>query len=195
MAEKQIIKKDEISIGREQSDYTSSVKMANELLAAFTENGYNLTDEQAQELINRNFNKEALAQYAETLTTAVAPIQRMDEIRATATDLYQIIVKTIPGWEMTYFQFFGAKVKDLKVAEDAKVLKSIEDKYTTFAEGEALEVFSRLQRIADEFNILIPQLRQSVFNRHLQHQFLFITNHEGKVIPNIEIINFRLKDL
>lgn len=191
MAERQIIKKDEISIGREQSDYTSSVRMANELLAAFTKHGYNLSDEQAQELINRNFNKEALAQYAETLTTAVAPVQRMDEVRATAGDLYQVILRTYPGWEMTYFQFFGAKVKDLKVTEDAKVLKQIEDKHTTFAEGEALEVFNRLQRIADELNTVFPKIRKSVFNRHLQHQFLFITNHEGKIIPNIEIINFK----
>lgn len=192
---RQIIKKDQISIGREQSDYTQSVKIANELLTAFTAHGYNLSDEQAQEFINKNFNKEALAQYAETLTTAVAPVQRMDEVRATATDLYRIILKTIPGWEMTNYQFFGAKVKGLKVAEDAKVLKQIEDRHTTFAEGEALEVYNRLQHIADEFNILIPQLRKSVFNRHLQHQFLFITNHEGKIIPNIEVINFRLQDL
>lgn len=189
MTQKQIIKKDEISISREQTDYTFAIKLANQLLTAFTEHGYNLTDEQAQELINRNFSKEALAQYAETLTSAVAPVQRMEEVRATASDLYRIILKTIPGWELTYYQFFGAKVKGLKVVEDAKVLKQIEDKYTTYAEGEALEVFNRLQHIADEFNILIPQLRKSVFNRHLQHQYLFVENHEGKIIPNIEVIN------
>lgn len=192
---KQIIKKDEISIGREQTDYTFAIKLANRLLTAFTEHGYSLTDEQAQEFINKNFNKEALAQYAETLTSAVAPVQRMEEVRATASDLYRIILKTVPGWELTYYQFFGAKVKGLKVAEDAKVLKQIEDRHTTYVEGEALEVYNRLRHIADEFNILIPQLRKSVFNRRLQHQYLFVENYEGKIIPNIEVINFRLQDL
>lgn len=161
MTQKQIIKKDEISISREQTDYTFAIKLANQLLTAFTEHGYNLTDEQAQELINRNFSKEALAQYAETLTSAVAPVQRMEEVRATASDLYRIILKTIPGWELTYYQFFGAKVKGLKIAEDAKVLKQIEDRHTTFAEGKALEIFNRLQHIADEMNIVFPQLRKN----------------------------------
>lgn len=82
------------------------------------------------------------------------------------------------------------KVKNLQAVEDPKVIKAIEERYSVYAEGVQLDVFSQLEAIAEQINVVFPQLKQSVFNRRLDFRHLFKEDAEGKVIPNMDFIDF-----
>ena len=82
------------------------------------------------------------------------------------------------------------KVKNLQAVEDPKVIKEIEERNSVFLDGVKLYVYNELQEIADKINTVMPELKQSVFNRRLDFRHLFKEDAEGKVIPNLEFIDF-----
>ena len=138
----------------------------------------------------KNFNNEALQAYAFAISTAVTPAQKEKEVDTIVTDLLKIIVKALPGWFIDFHSMAEVKVKNLQAVEDAKVIKEIEELYSVYAEGVQLDVFNELQAIAEQINTVLPKLKQSVFNRRLDFRHLFKEDAEGKVIPNLEFIDF-----
>ena len=189
-AKKAIVQRDETKIRNQISDYQTAVEKVNILLKAFTDAGYTIDDKQANEFCQKNFNNEALQAYAFAISTAVTPAQQEKEIDTIVTDLLEIIVKALPGWFLDFHSMADVRVKNLEAKEDAKVIKDIEERYSVYADGVQLEVFNELQAIAEQINEVMPKLKKSVFNRRLDFRYLFKEDAEGKVIPNLEFIDF-----
>ncbi len=96
------------------------------------------------------------------------------------TDLFEIIIKALPGRFEHFHSMADVKVKNVQAVEDAKVIKEIEERYSVYAEGVQLDVFNELQAIAEQINTVLPKLKQSVFNRRLDFRYLFKEDAEGK---------------
>lgn len=189
-ATKTIIQQDHSKISNQISNYQTAIEKVNTLLQAFTDAGFKVDDKQANIFCQRNFNDDSLRAYAFTISTAVAPAQQEKELSAIVTDLKEIILKALPGWNLDFHSMAEVKVKNLEAKEDAKVIKAIEERYSVYAEGVQLEVFNQLEAIAEQINVVFPQLKQSVFNRRLDFRFLFKEDEEGKVIPHLDLIDF-----
>lgn len=187
---KTIIQKDQFKINSQISDYQTAISKANQLIQAFTDAGYLLTDQQTQEFCLRNFSDETLRAYALTICSTITPAQREKETREIADELKGILLKTIPGWYIDFQSFANLKIKNLKAIEEQKVIKSIEENNTVYADGVRLEVFNQLQDIATGINEVMPKIKNSVFNRRLDYRYLFRENEEGKVIPNLDFVDF-----
>lgn len=187
---KTIIQKDQFKINSQISDYQTAIVKANQLIQAFTDAGYLLTDEQTQEFCQRNFSDETLRAYALSVCSTNTPAQQENETREIADELKGIILKTIPGWYIDFQSFANVKIKNLKAIEEQKVIKSIEENNTVYADGVRLEVFNQLENIATGINEVMPKIKNSVFNRRLDYRYLFKENEEGKVIPNLNFIDF-----
>ncbi|MFN3021543.1 hypothetical protein ACK1KB_11250 [Chryseobacterium sp. TY3] len=187
---KTIIQKDQFKINSQISDYQTAIIKANQLIQAFTDAGYLLTDEQTQEFCQRNFSDETLRAYALSVCSTNTPAQQEKETREIADELKGIILKTIPGWYIDFQSFANVKIKNLKAIEEQKVIKSIEENNTVYADGVRLEVFNQLENIATGINEVMPKIKNSVFNRRLDYRYLFKENEEGKVIPNLNFIDF-----
>lgn len=187
---KTIIQKDQFKINSQISDYQTAISKANQLIQAFTDAGYLLTDEQTQEFCQRNFSDETLRAYALSVCSTNTPAQQEKETREIADELKGIILKTIPGWYIDFQSFANLKIKNLKAIEEQKVIKSIEENNTVYADGVRLEVFNQLENIATGINEVMPKIKNSVFNRRLDYRYLFKENEEGKVIPNLNFIDF-----
>ncbi|MDP2452645.1 MULTISPECIES: hypothetical protein [unclassified Kaistella] len=185
-----VIQKDQAKIDNQISDYLTAIDKVNTLLKAFTDAGYTIEDKQANQFCQRNFNDDSLRAYALTISSTTSPTQQEAEIRAITTDLKGIIVKAIAGWNLIFHSMADVRVKNLKAVEDPKVIKDIEERYSVYAEGVQLDVFSQLEAIAEQINVVFPQLKQSVFNRRLDFRHLFREDAEGKVIPNLDFIDF-----
>ena len=189
-ATKTIIQKDQFKINSQISDYQTAISKVNQLIQAFTDAGYKIDDKQANEFCQKNFNDDSLRAYALTICPTVAPAQQEKELSAIITDLKEIILKALPGWFLDFHSMAEVKVKNLEAKEDPKVIKAIEERYTVLADGKALEVFSQLQTIAEQINVVFPQLKKSVFNRRLDFRHLFKEDANGKVIPNLDFVDF-----
>lgn len=187
---KTIIQKDQFKINSQISDYQTAIIKANQIIQAFTDAGYLLTDEQTQEFCQRNFSDETLRAYALSVCSTNTPAQQEKETREIADELKGIILKTIPGWYIDFQSFANLKIKNLKAIEEQKVIKSIEENNTVYADGVRLEVFNQLENIATGINEVMPKIKNSVFNRRLDYRYLFKENEEGKVIPNLNLIDF-----
>lgn len=187
---KTIIQKDQFKINSQISDYQTAIIKANQIIQAFTDAGYLLTDEQTQEFCQRNFSDETLRAYALSVCSTNTPAQQEKETREIADELKGIILKTIPGWYIDFQSFANLKIKNLKAIEEQKVIKSIEENNTVYADGVRLEVFNQLENIATGINEVMPKIKNSVFNRRLDYRYLFKENEEGKVIPNLNFIDF-----
>ena len=187
---KTIVQRDEQKIGNQISNYQAAVEKVNILLKAFTDAGYFIDDRQANEFCQKNFNDDSLRAYAFTISKATTPAQQEREIDTIVTDLLKIIVKALPGWFIDFHSMAEVKVKNLEAKEDAKVIKDIEERNSVFLDGVKLYVYNELQEIADKINTVMPELKQSVFNRRLDFRHLFKEDAEGKVIPNLEFIDF-----
>lgn len=187
---KTIIQKDQFKINSQISDYQTAISKANKLIQAFTDAGYLLTDEQTQEFCQRNFSDETLRAYALSVCSTNTHAQQEKETREIADELKGIILKTIPGWYIDFQSFANLKIKNLKAIEEQKVIKSIEENNTVYADGVRLEVFNQLENIATGINDVMPKIKNSVFNRRLDYRYLFKENEEGKVIPNLNFIDF-----
>lgn len=185
-----VIQRDEQKIGNQISDYLTAVEKVNTLLQAFTDAGFKIDDKQANEFCQQNFNDDSLQAYALTISSTTSPTQREKEVRDITSNLKEVIVKAIPGWNLDFHSMAEVKVKNLEAKEDPKVLKAIEERYSVLAEGKALEVFSQLEAIAEQINVVFPKLKQSVFNRRLDFRHLFKEDADGKVIPNMDFIDF-----
>lgn len=185
-----VIQRDEQKIGNQISDYQTAVEKVNTLLQAFTDAGFKVDDKQANEFCQQNFNDDSLQAYALTISSTTSPTQQEKEVRAITETLKEIILSAIPGWNLTFHSMAEVKVKNLEAKEDPKVIKAIEERYSILADGKALEVFNQLQTIAEQINVVMPQLKQSVFNRRLDFRFLFKEDSEGKVIPHLDLIDF-----
>lgn len=185
-----VIQRDEQKIGNQISDYKTAIEKVNTLLQAFTDAGYKIDDKQANQFCQKNFNDDSLQAYAFTISTAVAPAQQEKELSAIVADLKEIILKALPGWFLDFHSMVEVKVKNLQATVDPKVIKEIEERYTVLADGVQLEVFNELQAIAEQINTVMPKLKKSVFNRRLDFRFLFKEDAEGKVIPNMDFIDF-----
>ena len=189
-AQKQIIQKDNSKIDHQILNYRTAISKVNTLIKAFTDAGYTIDDKQANEFCKKNFNNEALQAYAFAISKAVTPAQQEKEIDTIVTDLLKIIVKALPGWFLDFHSMADVRVKNLEAKEDAKVIKDIEERYSVYADGVQLEVFNELQAIAEQINEVMPKLKKSVFNRRLDFRHLFKEDAEGKVIPNMDFIDF-----
>lgn len=189
-ATKTIVQRDEFKIRNQVSDYKTAISKVNTLIKAFTDAGYTIDDKQANEFCQKNFNNEALQAYAFAISTAVTPAQQEREIDTIVTDLLKIIVKALPGWFIDFHSMAEVKVKNLQVVEDPKVIKEIEERNSVFLDGVKLYVYNELQEIADKINNVMPELKQSVFNRRLDFRHLFTEDAEGKVIPHLDFIDF-----
>ena len=185
-----VIQKDQAKIDNQISNYQTAIDKVNTLLKAFTDAGFNVDDKQANEFCKKNFNDDSLQAYAFTISTAVAPAQQEKEVRDITSDLKEIILKALPGWHLDFHSMADVKVKNLQAVEDPKVIKEIEERYTVLAEGVQLDVFNELQAIAEQINVVFPQLKKSVFNRRLDFRHLFKEDANGKVIPNLDFIDF-----
>lgn len=184
------IQKDQSKIDDQISDYLTAIDKVNTLLQAFTDAGFKVDDKQANEFCQQNFNDDSLRAYAFTICSAVAPSQKEKEALAITETLKEIILSAIPGWNLDFHSMAEVKVKNSEAKEDSKVLKAIEERYSILADGKALEVFSQLEAIAEQINIVFPKLKESVFNRRLDFRYLFKEDAEGKVIPNLDFIDF-----
>ena len=189
-AQKQIIQKDNSKIDHQILNYRTAISKVNTLIKAFTDAGYTIDDKQANEFCKKNFNNEALQAYAFAISKAVTPAQQEKEIDTIVTDLLKIIVKALPGWFLDFHSMADVRVKNLEAKEDAKVIKDIEERNSVFLDGVKLYVYNELQEIADKINTVMPKLKQSVFNRRLDFRYLFKEDAEGKVIPNLDFIDF-----
>lgn len=189
-AQKQIIQRNETKIRNQVSDYKTAISKVNTLLKAFTDAGYNIDDKQANEFCQKNFNNESLQAYAFAISTAVTPAQKEKEIDTIVTDLLEIIVKALPGWFLDFHSMAEVRVKNLQAVEDPKVIKEIEERNSVFLDGVKLYVYNELQEIADKLNTVMPELKQSVFNRRLDFRHLFTEDAEGVIIPNLDFIDF-----
>lgn len=185
-----VIQKDQAKIDNQISNYQTAIDKVNTLLKAFTDAGYTIEDKQANQFCQRNFNDDSLRAYALTISSTNSPTQQEKEVREITSNLKEVILKAIPGWRLDFYSMADVRVKNLQAVEDPKVLKAIEERYSTFADGKALEVFSQLETIAEQINAVMPQLKQSVFNRRLDFRFLFKEDAEGKVIPHLDLIDF-----
>ena len=54
----------------------------------------------------------------------------------------------------------------------------------------ATKTNNQLQDIATGINEVMPKIKISVFNRRLDYRYLFRENEEGKVIPNLDFVDF-----
>lgn len=189
-AVKTIIQQDHSKISNQISNYQTAIEKVNTLLQAFTDAGYKIDDKQANEFCQKNFNDDSLRAYALTISSTNSPTQQEAEIRAITSDLKEVIIKAIPGWNLDFHSMAEVKVKNLEATVDAKVIKEIEERYSVYAEGVQLDVFNELQTIAEQINNVMPKLKQSVFNRRLDFRFLFKEDSEGKVIPHLDLIDF-----
>ena len=189
-ATKTIIQRDDAKIRNQILNYKTAISKVNTLLKAVTDAGYTIDDKQANEFCKKNFNNEALQAYALTISTAVTPAQKEKEVDTIVTDLLKIIVKALPGWFIDFHSMAEVKVKNLQAVEEPKVIKEIEERNSVFLDGVKLYVYNELQEIADKINTVMPELKQSVFNRRLDFRHLFKEDAEGKVIPNLEFIDF-----
>lgn len=189
-ATKTIIQQDHSKISNQISNYQTAIEKVNTLLQAFTDAGYNIDDKQANQFCQRNFSDGALQAYALTISSTNSPAQQEKEVSAIVTDLKEIIVKAIKGWYLDFHSMVEVKVKNLQAVEDPKVIKEIEERYSVYAEGVQLEVFNELQAIAEQINVVMPQLKRSVFNKRLYFLHLFRENGDGVVVPNLELIDF-----
>lgn len=184
------IQKDDQKISNQISNYQTAVEKVNTLLQAFTDAGFKIDDKQANEFCQRNFNDDSLRAYALTISSTTSPTQQEKEVREITSNLKEVIVKALPGWNLTFHSMAEVKVKNSEAKEDPKVLKAIEERYSVLADGKALEVFRQLEAIAEQINAVMPQLKQSVFNRRLDFRFLFKEDAEGKVIPHLDFVDF-----
>ena len=189
-APKTIIQRDDAKISNQILNYRTAISKVNTLIKAFTDAGYTIDDKQANEFCQKNFNNEALQAYAFAISKATTPAQQEREIDTIVTDLLEIIVKALPGWFLDFHSMADVRVKNLEAKEDAKVIKDIEERNSVFLDGVKLYVYNELQEIADKINTVMPELKQSVFNRRLDFRYLFKEDAEGKVIPNLEFIDF-----
>ena len=189
-ATKTIVQRDETKIRNQILNYKTAVEKVNTLLKAFIDAGYSLDDKQANEFCQKNFNNDSLQAYAFAISTAVTPAQQEKEIDAIVTDLLKIILKALPGWFLDFHSMAEVKVKNLQAVEDPKVIKEIEERNSVFLDGVKLYVYNELQEIAEKINTVMPKLKQSVFNRRLDFRHLFTEDAEGKVIPNLDFIDF-----
>lgn len=185
-----VIQRDQSKIDNQISNYQTAISKVNQLIQAFTDAGYKIDDKQANIFCQQNFNDDSLRAYALTICPTVAPAQQEAEIRAITSDLKEVILKALPGWHLDFHSMTEVKVKNLEAKEDPKVIKEIEERYSVYAEGVQLEVFNQLEAIAEQINVVFPQLKQSVFNRKLDFRHLFKEDAEGKVIPNLDFIDF-----
>ena len=185
-----VIQRDQSKIDNQISNYQTAISKVNQLIQAFTDAGYKIEDKQANEFCQKNFNDDSLRAYALTICPTVAPAQQEKELSAIITDLKEIILKALPGWFLDFHSMAEVKVKNLEAKEDPKVIKAIEERYSVYAEGVQLDVFNELQAISERINEVFPQLKQSVFNRRLDFRHLFKEDSEGKVIPNMDFIDF-----
>ena len=189
-ATKTIVQRDDAKIRNQIENYRAAISKVNTLLKAFTDAGYNLDDKQANEFCQKNFNNEALQAYAFAISTAVTPAQQEKEVDTIVTDLLKIIIKALPGWFLDFHSMAEVIVKNLQAVEEPKVIKEIEERNSVFLDGVKLYVYNELQEIADKINTVMPELKQSVFNRRLDFRHLFKEDAEGKVIPNLDFIDF-----
>lgn len=185
-----VIQKDQQKIDNQISNYQTAVEKVNTLLQAFTDAGFKIDDKQANIFCQQNFSDDSLQAYAYTICSAVAPSQKEKEAKAITETLKEIIVKAIPGWHLDFYSMADVRVKNLKAVEDPKVLKAIEERYSILPEGIQLEVYNQLQAIAEQINVVMPQLKRSVFNKRLYFLHLFRENGDGVVVPNLELIDF-----
>ena len=185
-----VIQRDEQKIGNQISDYKTAIDKVNTLLQAFTDAGFNVDDKQANILCQRNFSDDSLQAYALTISSTTSPTQQEKEVRAITETLKEIILSAIPGWNLTFHSMAEVKVKNLEAKEDPKVIKAIEERYSILPEGIQLEVYNQLQAIAEQINVVMPQLKRSVFNKRLYFLHLFRENGDGVVVPNLELIDF-----
>ncbi|MCZ2084734.1 MAG: hypothetical protein LC112_10725 [Flavobacteriales bacterium] len=184
------IQKDQSKIDNQISDYKTAIDKVNTLLQAFKDAGFKIDDKQANEFCQRNFNDDSLRAYALTISSTTSPTQQEKEVRDITSNLKEIILSAIPGWNLDFHSMVEVKVKNSEAKEDPKVIKAIEERYTVLADGKALEVFSQLQTIAEQINVVFPQLKKSVFNRRLDFRHLFKEDANGKVIPNLDFVDF-----
>lgn len=187
---KTVIQKNQSKINNHVSNYQTAISKVNSILEAFNNAGYKIEDKQANTFCQNNFNDNSLREYALSISQSVTPIQQEKEVREIVNDLKELIVKTLPGWHLDFHSMAEVRVKNLKAVEENKVLKSIEESHTVYADGVKLDVFNELQEIADKINMVIPKLKQSVFNRRLDYRFIFIEDEEGNVKPNLDFIDF-----
>lgn len=185
-----VIQRDDQKISNQISDYQTAVEKVNTLLQAFTDAGFKVDDKQANEFCQQNFNDDSLQAYALTISSTTSPTQQEKEVRDITSNLKEIILSAIPGWNLDFHSMVEVKVKNSEAKEDPKVIKAIEERYTVLADGKALEVFSQLQTIAEQINVVFPQLKKSVFNRRLDFRHLFKEDANGKVIPNLDFVDF-----
>lgn len=185
-----VIQRDDQKISNQISDYQTAIGKVNQLLKAFTDAGFNIDDNQANIFCQKNFSDDSLRAYALTISSSSVLAQQEKEVRDITNDLKEIIVKALPSWHLDFHSMAEVKVKNLEAKEDPKILKAIEERYSVLAEGKALEVFNQLQTISEQLNVVMPQLKQSVFNRRLDFRHLFREDADGKVIPNLDFIDF-----
>ena len=185
-----VIQRDDQKISNQISDYQTAISKVNQLIQAFKDAGFNLDDKQANEFCQKNFNDDSLRAYALTISSTTSPTQREKEVREITSNLKEVILKALPGWNLTFHSMADVKVKNLQAVEDPKVIKAIEERYTVVADGKALEVFNQLEVIAEQINVVFPQLKKSVFNRRLDFRHLFKEDADGKVTPNLDFIDF-----
>lgn len=185
-----VIQRDDQKISNQISDYKTAISKVNQLIQAFTDAGFNVDDKQANIFCQRNFSDDSLQAYALTISSTTSPTQQEKEVRDITSNLKEVILKAIPGWNITFHSMAEVKVKNLEAKEDPKVIKAIEERYSILPEGIQLEVYNQLQAIAEQINVVMPQLKRSVFNKRLYFLHLFRENGDGVVVPNLELIDF-----
>lgn len=183
-AEKIKISSNEMIISDQQDNITRTVKIMNDVLGIWKENGIKLTDAEINSLIRSAFGNITIEKIASERSAKLRPRQQVEEYTSWVDDI-KLAFKLYPGLALLPFsQYVYCNKGEIFVKENA--FEEIEERYSYFiTDKKDIELHHRHKKLIEDLNQLSEDLRKNTGNIVLTSAWLVKHNVDGSAYaPN-----------
>ncbi|SHL52438.1 hypothetical protein SAMN05444360_102183 [Chryseobacterium carnipullorum] len=174
----------EMLISEQQDNITRTIKMMNEILEIWKEQGVKLTDEEINSLIRSTFGGATIEKIASARSSKLRPRQQLEEFTSWVDDI-KLAFRIYPGLELSPFSYYAYYEKGkMHIKEGA--FEEIADHYTYYiTEQKDIELYNRHQKLIEESNKLSEEIRLNTGVNRITSAWLFGFGSDGTAFaPN-----------